>query len=150
MINILLPLCRPLNIHGESMELSLSPDADDPATPVANKRNSATEHQIGGTTPGRTTRHEWDLTPQRRPGLLHPPVVKLHVRYDFGWDKRGNGYKYDSHSGRASMIGEHTGKLLGYDTVSSYCAMCARGHNPANHKCAKNYEGSSKGATFSS
>lgn len=72
-------------------------------------------------------------------------TVDIVVKFDFGWDKRGSGFKYDSLSGRGSMLGNLTNKVLGYDVVSKHCPMCARGHKPENHKCAKNYDGSSKG-----
>jgi len=72
-------------------------------------------------------------------------VVDITVSYDFGWDKRGNGFQYNSHSGRGCLIGKQTKKILGYRVVSAYCYMCARGLKPDNHVCARNYKGSSKG-----
>lgn len=74
-------------------------------------------------------------------------LVKITIKYDFGWDKRGNGFKYDSHSGRGSMMGNETNKILGFDVLSNYCAMCARGLRPDNHFCPKNVDDgvSSKG-----
>ena len=41
------------------------------------------------------------------------------------------------------MMGNETNKILGYDVLSSYCAMCARGLRPDNHVCAKNFDGGS-------
>ena len=87
-------------------------------------------------TPRTSRSHEPDLTTE---------PVDVVVKYDFGWDKRGSGFKYDSHSGRGSLIGNQTNKVLGYSVLSSYCSMCARGLKPDNHVCAKNYEGSAKG-----
>ena len=83
--------------------------------------------------------------PLERPGARDREPAPLVFKFDFGWDKRGNGYSYDSHSGRGSLIGNETGKIVAYEVVSSYCAMCARGHQPTDHICSKNYEGSSKG-----
>lgn len=68
-------------------------------------------------------------TPKRpRAASSNPEPVKITVKYDFGWDKRGNGFTYDSHSGRGAIFGNESNKILGYDVVSSYCAKCARGH----------------------
>ncbi|KAE8737620.1 hypothetical protein FOCC_FOCC016916, partial [Frankliniella occidentalis] len=79
----------------------------------------------------------FDITPEDPTDIV--------VSCDFGWDKRGNGLCYNSHSGRGSMAGEKTQKILDAVAMSNYCTMCARGHNPNDHDCAINYEGSSKG-----
>ncbi|XP_034241219.1 uncharacterized protein LOC117645265 [Thrips palmi] len=72
-------------------------------------------------------------------------VVPITCKYDFGWNKRGNGHAYDSHSGHGSAIGNYTNKVVAYDAMSKYCALCARGHSAQDHECAINYGGSSKG-----
>lgn len=78
------------------------------------------------------------------PSSTDEDAVDLVVKFDFGWDKRGSGFKYDSHSGRGSVIGDKTNKILGYAVISKYCAMCEHGHNPEDHECVKNHDGSSK------
>lgn len=42
-------------------------------------------------------------------------------------------------------MGALSNKILASDVVSNYCAKCARGATPGDHKCAKNYDGSAKG-----
>ncbi|KAK3931057.1 Ribonuclease T, partial [Frankliniella fusca] len=83
-------------------------------------------------------------TPRRRRVTIND-AVSIGVKFDMGWDKRGNGRSYNSHSGRGSMIGLHSNKILGYDVVSNYCRKCALGAKEDDHKCARNYEGSAKG-----
>lgn len=67
-------------------------------------------------------------------------IIYISVSYDFGWDKRG----YDSKSGRGSVIGMRSGKILAADTFSSACAMCSRGHDMTDHNCSKNWTNSAK------
>ena len=75
------------------------------------------------------------------PGI--PPVVDIVVKYDFGWDKRGNGFVYNSHSGRGSVVGNKSDKILAYKVLSTYCCTCARGSKD-EHICVKNHTGSAK------
>lgn len=66
-----------------------------------------------------------------------------------GWQKRGSGRCYDSSTGVGTMIGNMTGKVVGYEVMSKECRKCsyhlAKGCNPPDHICPKNYTGSSKG-----
>lgn len=84
-------------------------------------------------------------TPTTRSRSPSESEVKLAIKYDFGWQKRGHGRCYDSHSGHGCAIGWNTNKIVAYKALSKYCAMCARGHDSSDHKCVKNYSGSSKG-----
>ena len=42
------------------------------------------------------------------------------------------------------MIGEKTGKCIGYGVLSKFCYRCSIGQDPSTHDCPKNFEGSSK------
>ncbi|XP_026290480.2 uncharacterized protein LOC113215118 [Frankliniella occidentalis] len=105
------------------------------STPLSPARSTAP--QDFSTTPRTRQSEVFDTTPEDPTDIV--------VSCDFGWDKRGNGLCYNSHSGRGSMAGEKTPKMLDTVAMSNYCAMCARGHSPYDHACAINYEGSSKG-----
>lgn len=102
---------------------------DEPSTPRKRPRTSSTSPRTSST--------------PRSPKT--PSCVDITVKYDFGWDQRGTGFKYNSKSGRGSLIGNETNKVLGYKVLSKFCAMCSRGHPADDHDCVKNYEGSSKG-----
>lgn len=66
------------------------------------------------------------------------------MKYDFGWDKRGNGFQYNSHSGRGSLFGQLTNQVLAYKTMSSYCRKCVMGALPGDHECVRNHDGTAK------
>ncbi|KAK3931316.1 Ribonuclease T, partial [Frankliniella fusca] len=86
-----------------------------------------------------------DSTPRRARRVTICETVSIAAKGDMGWDKRGNGRSYNSHSGRMSVMAALSNKILAYDVVSNYCAKCARGATPGDHKCAKNYDGCAKG-----
>ncbi|XP_067681224.1 uncharacterized protein [Haliotis asinina] len=78
-----------------------------------------------------------------------PGSRRISVSVDAGWQKRGSGKCYDSLSGHCSMIGNRTGKVLGYSIRSKSCRMCYEAfkanRTPTEHNCKKNWDGSSKG-----
>jgi hypothetical protein len=65
-----------------------------------------------------------------------------------GWQKRGAGRSYDSKSGVGTMIGNLSGKIVGVGVRSKDCRKCSyhlqKGQVPPEHKCCKNWQGSSK------
>jgi DNA polymerase III epsilon subunit-like protein len=69
-------------------------------------------------------------------------------KYDMGWQKRGAGRAYDSKSGVGTMIGNLSGKVCGFGVRSKDCRKCTyhinKGQFPPDHKCSKNWDGSSK------
>lgn len=62
-----------------------------------------------------------------------------------GWSKRGDGRSYDSLNGQASIIGTQSGLIMGYTSKIRKCKKCDLGHNPKDHDCRRNYQGSAKG-----
>ncbi|XP_046563466.1 uncharacterized protein LOC124272337 [Haliotis rubra] len=78
-----------------------------------------------------------------------PGSRRICVSVDAGWQKRGSGKCYDSLSGHCSMIGNKTGKVLGYSIRSKSCRICHQANKanriPEEHDCRKNWDGSSKG-----
>ena len=70
-------------------------------------------------------------------------------KYDMGWQKRGSGRAYDSLTGVGTMIGNLTGKIVGFDIRSKDCRVCdvarRKGQPPSSHDCSCNWDGSSKG-----
>ncbi|XP_061195042.1 uncharacterized protein LOC133203237 [Saccostrea echinata] len=73
---------------------------------------------------------------------------ELTVTVDAGWQKRGSGHSFDSFSGHCSMIGEHTGKVIGYEVRSKMCRICEsakrNGKEAKEQDCRQNWQGSSK------
>ncbi|XP_062576921.1 uncharacterized protein LOC134267321 isoform X2 [Saccostrea cucullata] len=69
-------------------------------------------------------------------------------KYDMGWQKRGSGRAYNSKSGVGTLIGNKSGKICGFGVRSKDCRKCSfhtnMGKTPPEHKCCKNWEGSSK------
>lgn len=69
-------------------------------------------------------------------------------KYDMGWRKGGAGRSYDSKSGVGTMIGNLSGKIVGVGVRSKDCRKCSyhlqKGQVPPEHKCCKNWQGSSK------
>ncbi|XP_039303466.1 uncharacterized protein LOC120357356 [Solenopsis invicta] len=61
-----------------------------------------------------------------------------------GWSTRGTGRNYDSLTGSAALIGLFTQKVLSYTSLNRKCRMCDRGHDPEDHDCRRNFEGSAK------
>ncbi|XP_069122588.1 uncharacterized protein [Argopecten irradians] len=72
----------------------------------------------------------------------------LTVSVDGAWQKRGSGRSFDSLSGHCSMIGNETGKVVGYSVRSKFCKTCDEAtrlqRKPAVHDCRMNWTGSSK------
>lgn len=68
------------------------------------------------------------------------------VSFDAGWQTRGSGRNYASHTGHGSMIGSNTGKVLSYSYRCRICRFCDRAIDrvPKDHDCRKNWEKSSK------
>ncbi|XP_021350881.1 uncharacterized protein LOC110448777 [Mizuhopecten yessoensis] len=73
----------------------------------------------------------------------------LEVSFDAGWQKRGSGWQYNSHTGHASLIGVNTGKIVDFDMRTRSCSVCqyhqGRTETVPNHECNVNWTGSSKG-----
>lgn len=73
------------------------------------------------------------------------PVVDVYV--DGSWCARSYGTNYKASSGTAAIIGRRTGQVLYIGIKNKYCLVCARAEHknmsPKQHKCFKNYEGSS-------
>lgn len=82
------------------------------------------------------------------------------VSLDMGWQKRASGNRYDSGSGVSMMIGGWLKKILARHPCSKFCRACDEhtrrhkiiGNDDTNivpkvrdHRCPKNYTGSSKG-----
>ncbi|CAC5369589.1 unnamed protein product [Mytilus coruscus] len=74
---------------------------------------------------------------------------ELEGSFDAGWQKRGSGWSYNSHTGHASLIGVNTGKVVEFDVRTRNCSICQYhiGKNEPNppHECNVNWTGSSKG-----
>ena len=90
----------------------------------------------------------------------------IGCEYDFGWDKRGNGFFYDRRSrtqiyifiliGMASTfyvisrtriherVGHETGKIVAWEVKTTACAKFDKEHPSDDHVCRKNHSGSSK------
>lgn len=77
-----------------------------------------------------------------------PSTTPCQFKYDMGWQKRGSGRAYDSKSGVGTLIGNKTGKICAYGVKTKDCRMCNfhmnKGKVPPEHKCQKNWSGSSK------
>ena len=71
-------------------------------------------------------------------------IVNIIVSYDMGWSRRGSGRSYDSLNGYGAIIGFLSGKFLDFRTRNRKCRLCDKGHNPNDHDCRKNHQGSSK------
>ena len=61
--------------------------------------------------------------------------VQIAVKYDMGWQRRSSGRKYNSLSGVGSMIGNASGKVIGYGVRNKDCRICTyhsnKGSSPA-------------------
>ena len=73
------------------------------------------------------------------------PVIDVCV--DGSWCARSYGTNYKASSGTAAIIGRRTRQVLYIGIKNKYCLVCARAEHknmsPKQHKCFKNYEGSS-------
>ncbi|XP_063229241.1 uncharacterized protein LOC134536049 [Bacillus rossius redtenbacheri] len=67
----------------------------------------------------------------------------ITVTVDGGWAKRSYGHNYNSSSGVAVIIGQHTGKLLFMGVRNKYCCICERAiteqKEAKQHLCYKNW-----------
>ncbi|XP_011876984.1 PREDICTED: uncharacterized protein LOC105567056, partial [Vollenhovia emeryi] len=71
-------------------------------------------------------------------------IVRVFAAYDMGWSRRSNGRQYDSLNGYGSLIGKESGLVLDFATKNRKCRRCDIGHEPSNHDCRKNFQGSAK------
>ena len=70
------------------------------------------------------------------------PLVEVVV--DGAWSKRSYRTKYNALSGVATIIGNHTGKVLYVGVKNKYCVHCDRGETKKSpHICTKFFSGSS-------
>ncbi|XP_062592816.1 uncharacterized protein LOC134254308, partial [Saccostrea cucullata] len=67
----------------------------------------------------------------------------ITVSMDGAWQKRGSGRSFESLTGHCSMVGNETGKILGYSVRNKSCKICdtaAENHQlPAPHNCKRNW-----------
>ena len=74
--------------------------------------------------------------------------IQIAIKYDMGWQKRSSGRRYDSLSGVGSVIGNESGKVIGYGVRIKDCRLCTlhvrKGEIPPSHECHKNFDGTSK------
>ncbi|CAC5385032.1 unnamed protein product [Mytilus coruscus] len=74
---------------------------------------------------------------------------ELEGSFDAGWQKRGSGWSYNSHTGHASLIGVNTGKVVEFDVRTRNCSICqyhiGKNEPKPPHECNVNWTGSSKG-----
>ncbi|KAK0160246.1 hypothetical protein PV328_007674 [Microctonus aethiopoides] len=72
--------------------------------------------------------------------LSQRKYILYYNLYDFGWSKVG----FTSKTGRGSVFGVLSEKILAADAFTVGCGMCARGHDKSDHECCINWSGSSK------
>lgn len=64
------------------------------------------------------------------------------------WQKRGSGRSYNSPSGIGSILGQHTGKVMGFKVCSTLCRICDTASTsrkePNLHDCPRNWDKSAK------
>ena len=72
-------------------------------------------------------------------------IIELEIGFDFGWQKRASGHRYDSLSGHGFFIGLRTNKIISYVCYSKHCYICgySKSSKVREHPCPKNYEGKS-------
>nr|CAD7586506.1 unnamed protein product [Timema genevievae] len=72
----------------------------------------------------------------------------ITVYQDGGWCTRSYGHAYNASSGVACIIGAATNGLLYIGVKNKYCYICSQtepGKESKEHKCYKNYQGTSTG-----
>ena len=73
--------------------------------------------------------------------------IGVTASYDMGWQRRSSGRAYNSRSGHVILVGEITGKVIGYGSRIANCKQCevntAKGTNK-EHDCRINWDGSAK------
>ena len=77
----------------------------------------------------------------------HQNMPAITVIVDGGWSKRSHKHSYNANSGVGVIFGAATKKLLYMGIKNKYCAVCSiaqkKHSEPPNHKCFKNWTGSS-------
>lgn len=80
-------------------------------------------------------------------GRIKNGYPMIDVCVDGSWCARSYGTNYKASSGTAVIIGRKTGQVIYIGIKNKYCLVCARAEHknisPKQHKCFKNYEGSS-------
>lgn len=76
--------------------------------------------------------------------------VKLSVALDGSWSTRSYGKRFSSASGCGVIVGEKSKKILFVRCRNKRCSVCSRAvrlnkEEPPQHRCFKNYTGSSGG-----
>ncbi|VDI09721.1 Hypothetical predicted protein [Mytilus galloprovincialis] len=70
---------------------------------------------------------------------------ELEGSFDAGWQKRGSGWSYNSHTGHASLIGVNTGKVVEFDVRTRNCSICqyhiGKNEPKPPHECNVNWTG---------
>ncbi|XP_048749762.1 uncharacterized protein LOC125647095 [Ostrea edulis] len=88
----------------------------------------------------RNLANEVALTDSQEDGIV--------ASFDGAWQKRGTGRAYNSLTGHATLIGQKTGKCVGYALKSKKCRICSaakvKNVTPRKHNCKKNWSGSAK------
>lgn len=115
--------------------------------------NEATAIDATGSTPN--PKHDDDTTtpataiPLATADNDEDEETAITVSIDGGWQKRGSGRSYTSLSGHVFAVGARTNAVLGRVVYAQKCKMCAvyakKDADPPEHRCCKNYVGSSKG-----
>ena len=62
---------------------------------------------------------QWENLP-----LEERDTVGLVILYDMGWQRRSSGHAYNSMSGHAFAIGQHTGLIIDCVVYSTACKQC--------------------------
>ena len=73
--------------------------------------------------------------------------VEATASYDMGWQRRSSGRAYNSRPGHGVLVGEASGKVLGYGSCITNCKQCEvnrTGGKIKEHNCRMNWNGSSK------
>ena len=74
-------------------------------------------------------------------------IPEITVVTDGCWSKRSYKTNYNALSGAASIVGNHTGKILFISVKNKFCLVCAIAKNkktqPGEHACFKNFSGPS-------
>ncbi|CAB3237973.1 unnamed protein product [Arctia plantaginis] len=82
-------------------------------------------------------------------GKVKNGVAVIDVIADGCWSKRSYKSNYAALSGAAAIVGRKFREVLFLGVRNKYCCICARAQNkgiaPSEHKCFKNYTGSSSG-----
>ena len=79
------------------------------------------------------------------------PIYRVRASFDMGWQVRSSGSKYGSCYGHAFLIEALSHKTMDSVVYAKKCVICTRHESRfgsiagvKDHKCVKNYDGSSK------